>query len=204
MTAIVSCTARTSATNASATSGGAAASCRSMSASSASVSACSAYGVARAIRSGVSWFGHREPQTLAQAADGVAHPRLDGREVGRQPLRDLDVGQPVVVGELDAFPLHVGQRTQAVGDLLAFVAQDDRVGDVVGRRIDVGGPVAGLALAGRLLGAHPVHRAPVRHRHQPRQRRARRSGRSWPRSAIPAGRRPAWSPRCSRDRAARG
>ena len=71
-----------------------------------------------------------------------------------------------------AFPLHVGQRAEAVGDLLTFVAQDDRVGDVVGGRFDVGRPVPGLALACGLLGAHAVHGAPVRHRQQPCQRRA--------------------------------
>ncbi len=41
-------------------------------------------------------------------------------------------------------------------------------------QIDVGCPVPRLALTGRLLGAHPVHRAPVRHREQPRKGRARR------------------------------
>ena len=81
-----------------------------------------------------------EPQTLAQSADGIAHSRLDGREIGGQPLRDLDVGQPVVVGQLDAFPLHVGQRAQTVGDLLTLVAQDDRIGDVVGRRSTLAAP----------------------------------------------------------------
>ena len=53
-----------------------------------------------------------------------------------------------------------------------FVVEDHLVGDVIGGRFDVGGAVPGLAGARRLLGPHPVHRAAVRQRHQPRQRRA--------------------------------
>ena len=60
-------------------------------------------------RSGRLSAGHATPKTSAQAADGVAHPRLDRREVGRQPLGHLDVGQAVVVRELDALSLRVGQ-----------------------------------------------------------------------------------------------
>ena len=53
------------------------------------------------------------PQTSAQAADGVAHPRFDRREVGRQSLGHLDVGQPVVIGELDG--THAGRRSVSPG-----------------------------------------------------------------------------------------
>ena len=54
------------------------------------------------------------PRHLRRPRMRVTHPRLDGGKVRRQTLGYLHIGQAVVIRELDALALGVGQRVQAL------------------------------------------------------------------------------------------
>ena len=53
----------------------------------------------------------------------------------------------MVIGELDALALRIGQRIQALGDLALLIELDDGLGDLVRGEFNVRGAVSGLALA---------------------------------------------------------
>ncbi len=146
----------------------------------------------------------RTPRHLRRPRMRVAHPGLDCGKVRRQTLGHLDIGQAVVIRQLDAFALGVGQRVQAFGDLAPLVERGSprrRRGRTAARRWR---RRSGTPCAGRLLGAHPVDRACGAPASSARPAASPPPGRSWRRCATPAGRRPAWFPRCSRGRAAPG
>ena len=115
---------------------------------------------------------HVSPSTAASSSRSRARPAnirlLIVPSGSPEPLRELRLREPAVVGELDRLALLVGELAERRLYALALEAQPGCVG---GRRparvrLDLGQRLG----AAPLLAAHEVDRAPVDERHDPRAR----------------------------------